>query len=34
MGNEAEVLLSTTQAADIIYGGVKVNALEKTTLMV
>lgn len=27
MGNEALALMSTTQAADIIFGGVKVNAL-------
>ena len=29
MGNQAEALLSTTQATDIIYGGVKVNALVR-----
>jgi Gly-Xaa carboxypeptidase len=30
MGDMTEALLSTTQAADIIYGGVKVNALVRT----
>lgn len=32
MGDLAEALMSTTQAADIIYGGVKINALVSLSL--